>query len=375
MEIIHFSVWSRTFTQFRFELLKALQKIGVNNLLVCSYEKFHSDKLREKGFELIEYDYSKSIDRDLFKSIVNLRRIMRSSTSHFIFMHQPMALLIGVISSLFLKKKLVYFTGGLKANDSMGFFKKTITTSMELLLLSRCELILSVNHEDNDFLNKVFSSKSVYVGPRGGCGIDTKKFIFDERKKLNKIEYLDIDNDSIIIGMIGRIEKEKGVFQVLDTFISNNNKKLHLVFIGSGSEDDTLIQLIEALPQNIQSRVHFLGRQEKIHEWYSIIDVFVLSSLREGMPVSLLEAMSSSCLVLSTNVRGAREAIKNKVNGFIFEDTHTLCASLINIANNVDKHQLLRDNARTTVINDYSSKVLLPKTLHIIDSHINNSYE
>jgi len=114
-----------------------------------------------------------------------------------------------------------------------------------------------------------------------------------------------------------RLIKRKGITHLIQAFIDFNkkNKKSRLVLVGDGDLKERLEE--EVRRAGIERRVRFVGAisHDKMSEYYTQADVFVLSSLNEGMSNSLLEAMSSGLAIVTTNVGGTKELIEN--NGFI----------------------------------------------------------
>lgn len=368
-KVIHFSVWAKTFTQFRIELLNELKNLGYENLILCSYENYHVDYLKNQGYQIKTYDYSKHLDTKIFASIRNLKKTVSQEMPCTVIMHQPMALLIGVLALSNKNIKLLYSTGGLKTNESMSPITKLFNWVVEKWLLSKCDLILNVNQEDNQKLQPILGKKSVYVGPRGGCGINTNKFKFYADFREEKRKNLSIGSDDIVIGFVGRIEKEKGIYELINLFneINGEYKTIFLVILGAGSETDNLNAYLRELNNpNIQ----YLGRKEDIEFWYSLFDLFILNSKREGMPTSLLEAMASNCIVLTTPVRGAREVVVHKENGIIYNEINELKSILLDIIKNYPFYAKFKPRAEETIVKNYSTSALMPKTIEAYQKYI-----
>jgi glycosyltransferase involved in cell wall biosynthesis len=89
----------------------------------------------------------------------------------------------------------------------------------------------------------------------------------------------------------------------------------HLVVLGRGALHDPL--LAEAATLGLSDRVHLLGHREDVARWVAAIDVFVLPSLSEGLPLSLLEAMAAGRPVVVTAVGGVPEVVQDAVTGFV----------------------------------------------------------
>ena len=366
-KLVHLSPMARAFTQFRLELLLELQRNGFENVLVSEPDPVHSSQLQELGFKLEAVEFPSSPSLAMFRAIKNSRQLIRKADC--VCLHQPMALLVGVIASLGTGKRVIYFTGGLKANEGMSRGVRLATLICELILLQRVALVLSVNREDDKLLRR-FSVESHYVGPRGGSGIDTTRFHPSDVNRQALRRELMIDEGRTIVGMVGRIEEEKGVFQVLDYFTQNPKlvESCCLVLVGSGSEDSRLESILEQLPDHLRGAIRFAGRQEDVERWYPAFDVFILASKREGMPTSLLEAMSSGCVAMTTDVRGAREVIRHGENGFIYDTVTDLCYDILSVAQVARSETLVKNQGRATVVAEYSSAVLTPRTFEIVSA-------
>jgi glycosyltransferase involved in cell wall biosynthesis len=120
-----------------------------------------------------------------------------------------------------------------------------------------------------------------------------------------------------LIGAVGRLSPEKG-FDVLISALAKlteNGIDAGLVIVGSGPEEQNLKQLIEQC--DLGDRVLLTGYAIDPRPYFEAMDVFALSSRREGLPNVLLEAMSLSIPVVATNIAGVPKLIKDKQNGLL----------------------------------------------------------
>lgn len=359
--VLHISAMARAYTQFRFELLEALKAEGHGNTLIAAEDALHVEVLTEAGFEFRSMDFPQQASPSVFVAAREIRRSLRDHD--VLMMHQPLALLVGTLATIGWDGSLVYFTGGLKANEGMHPLLYKVVLAVESRMLARVDLVMSVNREDVVSLERL-GVASEYVGPRGGCGVDTASFKYSATAAKELRLELQIEPDARVVGMVGRIETEKGVFAVLEAFARLTREDWVFVIVGSGTEDRFLNERLAALPDSVSDRVRFVGRREDISKFYSLIDTFILASRREGMPTSLLEAMASDCVVASTSVRGAREAIKDGENGLLFESLTDLCDGLDEVLSiEGPRSDDLRREARETIETEYATEVLLPKTM------------
>lgn len=114
-------------------------------------------------------------------------------------------------------------------------------------------------------------------------------------------------NASVIL-IVGRLSKEKDHITLLDAVSAlDSDLSPHVVVVGDGPERERIERHVEAL--GLTRKVTLTGHQPSAEPWYGIADVAVLSSLSEGSPNALLEAMAAGVPVVSTNVGGVPEIV------------------------------------------------------------------
>ena len=149
-------------------------------------------------------------------------------------------------------------------------------------------------------------------------GVDTD--VFKKRKVKKPKKY----SKNKLIVFVGRLSDQKGLQYVIDAMpnILSHDSSVKLIVVGEGPYEKELRQKINA--NNVQKNVEFLGalNQNEVAKYYNMADIFILPSLSnktgtEALGLSLLEAMSSCCAVIGTDVGGIRLAIKNGYNGIL----------------------------------------------------------
>ena len=123
--------------------------------------------------------------------------------------------------------------------------------------------------------------------------IDLQKFTFDNIARLKLREKYHVMEDDILIGSVGRLEKQKNQMFLLDIFyeIVKMESKARLLLIGDGKMRMELEKYVEK--KGIESNVIFAGTVTGIEKYYSAMDFFVLPSLYEGFPIALIESQAS----------------------------------------------------------------------------------
>jgi glycosyltransferase involved in cell wall biosynthesis len=126
---------------------------------------------------------------------------------------------------------------------------------------------------------------------------------------------LSLNSEAVMIGSIGRLSSEKGHEFLIRSVASllKSDANLHLVLIGDGDSQMMLENLV--LQMNLQKQIHFLGFRAEAYRYLSAFAAFVLPSLREGLPVVLLEAFALRVPVIATDVGGVSELVQDRKTG------------------------------------------------------------
>lgn len=128
---------------------------------------------------------------------------------------------------------------------------------------------------------------------------------------------LGFSDETVVIGSVARLHPVKGSRYLVEAFaqLALNDRALHLILVGDGPERARLETWVEE--HDLEEQVTFLGERTDISALLSIIDIFALSSLWEGMPNAVLEAMAAGLPVIATAVGGTPEVVLPGVTGLL----------------------------------------------------------
>lgn len=123
---------------------------------------------------------------------------------------------------------------------------------------------------------------------------------------------------------------------------------------------------------HIEKKVILTGMVENVEDYLNCSDVYVLSSFREGVSRSMLEAMSCKIPVISTNIRGSREIIKNNYNGFLYEKSNIneLISSTLKLKNDKELVKKITTNAYNLLYKFYTEELYNKRQLKIIKKYV-----
>jgi glycosyltransferase involved in cell wall biosynthesis len=156
---------------------------------------------------------------------------------------------------------------------------------------------------------------------------------------LSRIEVLGsvgIPASALVIGSAARLAPQKGLSYLIDAVpeICAREPTVHVVLIGDGPLRAQLEAQADRL--GVEDRVHFVGFTKDVPRWLNALDVFVLPSLFEGLPLSILEAMAAGLPVVATAVDGTPEAVDDGVTGILIppEDSRAIAEAVLRLLQN-----------------------------------------
>ncbi len=193
-------------------------------------------------------------------------------------------------------------------------------------------------------------------------GIDGSRFLIDIDRQVKR-KALGIRCDGQVIGIISRLEEVKGITYLLQAIseITMAFPDLTLLIVGDGSEMKNLKSETKKL--NIEQNVVFSGPRNDIPEIFQILDIYLLPSLSEGLPIGLLEAMASGCPVIASNVGGIPRVIINNDSGILVEpgNPQELASSVIRLLKDKTLRQKISNNMKKIFMEKYSADNMIRK--------------
>ena len=178
---------------------------------------------------------------------------------------------------------------------------------------------------------------------------------------------IDFCSKGFTIGSIGRLSHEKGYKYLIEALrlLLKDGSHARLVIIGEGYERNNLENLVKQL--GLSDKVLLPGYRSDAKKYLPYFNVFVISSLTEGLPMTLLEAMQAKIPVVATTVGAIPEVLQNGAAGVLFEpcSSKALAKAITSIYRNREKAKQLTTAAYERAINDYSSEKMTEQYLAI----------
>jgi glycosyltransferase involved in cell wall biosynthesis len=354
------------------------EKLTINKsviYLIVGKDKYNKNIqfLNKKNIFIVEMPNRKFFNFiSLAKSIHNIRKIIIKHNFDLVISNNRDASFCSRMSFFFLKKnhtKNIYFARGFYFHDNQNIILWVLTYFLEVFLLLRTDLVLSQTKEDLrkiKFFSNLFKIPVKWIGN----GIIKNKYSF----RYKKINY-----NKIIFSTICRITKGKGIEDLIKVFyvLSSTYDNLFLKIIGGplSEHDHKFFEKIKKSSdfQKIKHKIEITGITELVNSHLDMSDIYLHPSYREGMPKSLLEAMSKGIIPIASKIRGSREIINHSKNGFLFEpkNINQFKENIIKVINiNEEDLKKISFNAHKS-IELYDDKLYLERQLEGIISCIN----
>lgn len=290
---------------------------------------------RVKVIELESGTRDISVTKDL-KLFFEMKKVIKDENPDIIHLHSSKAGFLGRMICNDKKSKVLYNPHGfafLKEDESN--VKKKIYKALEYIAAKKCGIIVGVSKGEYEEALKL-SNRSYLINN----GIDTKA--------LNELSEKDINTNELKICTIGRISYQKD--PKMFNNIAERFPNLKFTWIGNG-------EMIDSLSSSNISITGWMNKDEAL-KIMNESDVFVLTSLWEGLPIALLEAMYYKKLCIVSNCIGNRDVIVNGVNGFIANNLEEFSEVIKNIVNNKVDIKKIQENAHNDILSKYDFSIV-----------------
>jgi glycosyltransferase involved in cell wall biosynthesis len=239
---------------------------------------------------------------------------------------------------LFLNAKPLIYTAhgiGYVRSDWTPPIRLSLWT-LEQIIFRRADKLLTVDYQSKVILNRIRDDVQVIHN-----GVDLDRF---KQKKDIPPEF---NPDKLRVIFAGRLIPTKGAHLLIDSF---NDCDAELYIIGKGPEEKKLKKMISK-----KDNVKFIGYVKDIVPYFQHADIFVLPSIYEGLPITLLEAMASNNACIVTDIADLSQRFNNDKELILVEpgNVDELSRTLSDLINDERKRRMLARNAKDKMKKDY----------------------
>ena len=341
---------------FSYTSMMAAQACGIEFHIAGNWS-YESDEERmadeEKyGIKIYQVDFIRTpYHPGNRKAYAQLKEIVKREQFDIIHCNTPIG---GILGRMAAKKykvpNVIYQVHGFHFYKGAPLLNHLIYYPIEKYFARNTDVLVTFNHEDFELAkSKMKLRKGGKVCYVPGVGIDTSLFELTASSRDEKREQLGIPKDSFVVISVGELNANKNNGVIISAIGKMNNDNVHYVMCGTGEEGDKLKKQAKEL--GLQDRVHFIGFRTDIGELYGASDCFVMSSKREGLSRSIMEAMSCGLPCVVSKIRGNVDLIEDGIGGFLcdIEDSDVFAEKLSILAEDAFLRTRMSENNLQTI--------------------------
>lgn len=267
----------------------------------------------------------------------NLCEVMRNADIDVIHCNTPIGGLIGrLCARKFKTRKVIYTAHGFHFFKGASLFNNTVIKWAEMFMARYTDAMVAMNREDYEAAKRLKLRKGGKVYFVHGVGITLSEFEGVSACREEKREELGLADDDIALISLGDLVARKNYATSIRAIAKAQNKKLHYFICGTGPDLEALENLAKEL--GVESQIHFLGFRKDGKQLLAACDIFLFSTLQEGLPRSMMEAMASGLPCVASSIRGNVDLIDDGKGGFLCpsRDDDAFAKAIIKLTSNAE---------------------------------------
>lgn len=300
----------------------AARDIGIEFTMACNMDhadkRLYAEDCEYYGIKAVHIDFDRNpvLPKNYTIARKQLTELMKKEHYDVVHCNTPIG---GVLGRICAKKAkvpyVIYQAHGFHFWKGAPVMNWVLYYPVEWLLARHTDMLITINNEDYEQARNFHLKKRGKVVMVPGVGVDLSKFNADfrlskEGKEIRRSirKKWMIDAAARVFVSVGELNDNKNQEVAIRALAKMKNPSYYYVLCGEGEKKEYLIQLAEEL--RIADRVMFLGYQNNISDILIACDYFVFTSLREGLPGALMEAMASGIPCIASKIRGCTDLLR-----------------------------------------------------------------
>lgn len=308
------------------------------------YDEFKK-QCENDGISTIDIKFSRKSLFKNFSAIKKLKKLIKEENFDLIHSHTETG---GLILALINPKNCnkIYTPHGISFYKGSSILSWLVFYPIERWICGRMDKVLAINEEEFETVQKWRNCEIVFVH---GIGVDTNAIASTSVNRDEIRASFGIEKEDFFVLCVGELNANKNHKTVISAIASSENKNIKCVICGVGGLKEEFLGLIEK--EKLTQRVTLAGYRTDIPMLLNAADIFAFPSYHEGLPVSVMEAMSASLPIVCSKIRGNCDLIKDGEGGFLFapDDIEGFKDAFDLLLKNVDKRSKMGKINRETV--------------------------
>jgi glycosyltransferase involved in cell wall biosynthesis len=248
--------------------------------------------------------------------------------------------------------------------------KKLVKKIMTLCL----HYTIAVSQANKRLLMRDYKIPSIHIKLIRNC-IDASKYSFSAEGRERVRKEFGVSAEHVLVGTVARFSFQKGHEYTVDAIpaILEKFPATRFLFVGEGPEREKIFQKSQDL--GLQDAVFFAGARQDIADVLSSMDIFLLTSILEGLPLSVLEAMAVGLPVIATRVSGTPEAVLHELTGLLIPpaDATAVSQAVKDLLADPEGRRRMGRQGRLLILHHFHKKHLVKQVTEFYDQLIDAS--
>jgi glycosyltransferase involved in cell wall biosynthesis len=331
-----------------YQLLK--NKTDLKQYILCPDDADLAEMCRRDNADLVTYNHNKNKKTNAIKSIIASCKNLKIDLIH---VHDSTALTCSLIAMKFLNYQPKLVLSRKRNNKIKPFFLNKYKYSHPYITK-----IVSVSKAVEAIFDDIITDRNRLLTIYDA--IDVKKVMAKKNIKILHKEF-NLPDDSLIIGNIAGLDDQKDLFTFIDTAKKILQTKsalpeIKFFIVGRGPKKEVLEQYIKE--NQLENDVILTGFRNDVLDILPEFDVLLMTSIEEGLPLSIYEAFAAKIPVVSTDAGGIKEVVRNEETGFVTpqKDADALAKKCLEILQNPELKNKIVENAFKVVAEHHDLK-------------------
>ena len=292
-------------------------------------------------------------------ALFHLWHFFSRSGFHAILSVTPKAGLLAILAGCLagIPARFHWFTGQIWV--TRDGFRRDFLKSLDWFVAILCNKVLVDGHSQFKFLRDqgvLKFSKGVVFGKGSISGVDFNRFKIDRPLRDRVRNQLGISPDEVVILFLGRINRDKGILDLVSAFSSLAGKNTKVKLLCVGPDEEYLLPVMKRICRDVLDRIIFKGYTSRPEAMMNASDVFCLPSYREGFGSVVLEASVCGLPSVVSRIYGLEGSVVENKTGLFFEPKNVpeLCDKLSILCSNVSLRSEMAEAAMARTLKYFS---------------------
>ncbi len=347
--------------RYVFDLATNLDKEQFDVTVILGGKGRLKEKLNENGIKAITIDnLGRNVNpTDDLKVFISLFKLFLVEKPHIIHLNSSKIGGLGALAARLARVPKIIFTAhGFAFKEERSSSSIVVIKILTWITIFLCHKIIVLSQREVNLVK----SWSLVGGKLAVIPNGIKIIKFKSKEEGRSILDVPTDRTQYIFGTIAELHKNKGLTYMIEA-LANLKEIPYLYYIlGEGELREELTLQIKQ--RGLENKIFLLGHQENINEILPAFDIFVLPSIKEGLPYTLLEAGSAGLPVIASQVGGIPEIIENLKSGLLVPPgrPNEIKHALIYLTNHPEEMKSFGENLKNTVQEKFSLQRMVSQT-------------